>query len=79
MPLNCHLLLLGKYSVHTQRCVGMFFLSLREAFTKKSRCFSKKVPMFFQKRLIKKQKIADLSFYFEFQVVVAVVGFKWHS
>ena len=36
--------------------------------------------MFFsQKRLIKKQKIADLSFCFEFQVVVVVVGFKWHS
>ena len=26
-----------------------------------------------------KQKIADLSFCFEFQVVVAVVGFLWHS
>ena len=26
----------------------------------------------------KKQKIAELCFYFEFQVVVAVVGFKWH-
>ena len=24
-------------------------------------------------------KIADLSFCFEFQVVVVVVGFKWHS
>ena len=27
----------------------------------------------------KKQKIAELCFYFEFQVVVAVVGFKWHE
>ena len=27
----------------------------------------------------KKQKIAELCFYFEFQVVVAVVGFKWHK
>ena len=27
----------------------------------------------------KKQKIAELCFYFEFQVVVAVVGFLWHS
>lgn len=26
----------------------------------------------------KKQKIAELCFYFEFQVVVAAVGFKWH-
>ena len=27
----------------------------------------------------KKQKIAELCFYFEFQVVVAVDGFKWHK
>ncbi|ERJ79651.1 hypothetical protein HMPREF0653_00571 [Prevotella disiens JCM 6334 = ATCC 29426] len=34
---------------------------------------------FFQKIMPKKQKIAELCFYFEFQVVVAVVGFKWHE
>ena len=33
---------------------------------------------FSEKECLKRQKIADLSFYFEFQVVVAVVGFKWH-
>ena len=38
--------------------------------------FEKKV--FSEKECLKRQKIADLSFYFEFQVVVAVVGFKWH-
>ena len=38
---------------------------------------SKKVGQNFQeKELLKKQKIADLGFCFEFQVVVAVVGFK---
>ena len=31
---------------------------------------------FKEKECLKKQKIADLSFCFEFQVVVAVVGFK---
>ena len=34
---------------------------------------------FREKEWLKKQKIADLSFCFEFQVVVAVVGFKWRS
>ena len=34
---------------------------------------------FSEKEWLKKQKIADLSFCFEFQVVVAVVGFKWRS
>ena len=34
---------------------------------------------FSEKEWLKKQKIADLGFYFEFQVVVAVVGFKWRS
>jgi len=34
---------------------------------------------FRKKERLKKQKIADLSFRFEFQVVVAVVGFLWHS
>ena len=34
---------------------------------------------FIEKEWLKKQKIADLSFCFEFQVVVAVVGFLWHS
>jgi hypothetical protein len=35
---------------------------------------------FFEKKIMpKKQKIAELCFYFEFQVVVAVVGFKWHE
>lgn len=33
----------------------------------------------FYKKTDKKAKIADLSFCFEFQVVVVVVGFKWHS
>lgn len=33
----------------------------------------------FHKIMPKKQKIAELCFYFEFQVVVAVVGFKWHE
>ena len=32
-----------------------------------------------KKIMPKKQKIAELCFYFEFQVVVAVVGFKWHE
>ena len=32
---------------------------------------------FLQKERLKKQKIADLGFCFEFQVVVAVVGFSW--
>lgn len=32
-----------------------------------------------EKEGLKKQKIADLSFCIEFQVVVAVVGFLWHS
>lgn len=31
---------------------------------------------FSEKERLKKQKIADLGFCFEFQVVVAVVGFK---
>ena len=35
-------------------------------------------PLLNEKECLKRQKIADLSFYFEFQVVVAVVGFKWH-
>ena len=34
---------------------------------------------FSEKEWLKKQKIADLGFCFEFQVVVAVVGFKWRS
>ena len=34
---------------------------------------------FMKKIMPKKQKIAELCFYFEFQVVVAVVGFKWHE
>ena len=34
---------------------------------------------FEEKEGLKKQKIADLSFCIEFQVVVAVVGFLWHS
>ena len=34
---------------------------------------------FSEKEWLKKQKIADLSLCFEFQVVVAVVGFKWRS
>ena len=40
-----------------------------------------KLPMkdFEKKIMPKKQKIAELCFYFEFQVVVAVVGFKWHE
>ena len=33
---------------------------------------------FQQKERLKRQKIAKWSFYFEFQVVVAVVGFSWH-
>ena len=36
-------------------------------------------PSFELKIMPKKQKIAELCFYFEFQVVVAVVGFKWHE
>ena len=35
------------------------------------RCFQ-------EKERLKRQKIAKWSFYFEFQVVVAVVGFSWH-
>ena len=35
--------------------------------------------IFLVKIMPKKQKIAELCFYFEFQVVVAVVGFKWHE
>ena len=33
---------------------------------------------FFRKERLKRQKIAKSSICFEFQVVVAVVGFKWH-
>ena len=33
---------------------------------------------FMKKKRLKKQKIAEWCFYFEFQVVVAVVGIKWH-
>lgn len=39
----------------------------------------KELVDFLEKECLKRQKIADLSFYFEFQVVVAVVGFLWHS
>ena len=38
-----------------------------------------KFTLFEKKIMPKKQKIAELCFYFEFQVVVAVVGFKWHE
>lgn len=34
---------------------------------------------FYRKRMTKKAKNRDLGFCFEFQVVVAVVGFLWHS
>ena len=34
--------------------------------------------LFFRKERLKRQKIAKSSICFEFQVVVAVVGFKWH-
>ena len=34
--------------------------------------------LFLKKERLKRQKIAKWSFYFEFQVVVAVVGFSWH-
>ena len=40
---------------------------------------SLKIRGFSEKEWLKKQKIADLGFCFEFQVVVAVVGFKWRS
>ena len=40
---------------------------------------SLKIRVFSEKEWLKKQKIADLGFCFEFQVVVAVVGFKWRS
>lgn len=33
---------------------------------------------FLRKERLKRQKIAKSSICFEFQVVVAVVGFKWH-
>ena len=33
---------------------------------------------FYRKERLKRQKIAKSSICFEFQVVVAVVGFKWH-
>ena len=41
--------------------------------------FEFKIRGFSEKEWLKKQKIADLGFCFEFQVVVAVVGFKWRS
>jgi hypothetical protein len=34
--------------------------------------------VFIEKERLKRQKIAKSSICFEFQVVVAVVGFKWH-
>ena len=34
--------------------------------------------IFLRKERLKRQKIAKSSICFEFQVVVAVVGFKWH-
>ena len=34
--------------------------------------------LFLRKERLKRQKIAKSSICFEFQVVVAVVGFKWH-
>ena len=36
------------------------------------------VKNFMRKERLKRQKIAKSSICFEFQVVVAVVGFKWH-
>ena len=36
------------------------------------------MDIFTKKERLKRQKIAKWSFYFEFQVVVAVVGFSWH-
>ena len=37
-----------------------------------------KFQIFLRKERLKRQKIAKSSICFEFQVVVAVVGFKWH-
>ena len=37
-----------------------------------------KFQIFLRKERLKRQKIAKSSIFFEFQVVVAVVGFKWH-
>ena len=36
------------------------------------------IKYFNRKERLKRQKIAKSSICFEFQVVVAVVGFKWH-
>ena len=46
--------------------------------TSKKRFFSKNAFFFQRKERLKRQKIAKSSIYFEFQVVVAAVGFKWH-
>ena len=50
----------------------LFYCKPFPTLSPKNCCFS-------EKEWLKKQKIADLGFCFEFQVVVAVVGFKWRS
>ena len=50
---------------------------LKVFFYEKALCFRTQL-FFLRKERLKRQKIAKSSICFEFQVVVAVVGFKWH-
>ena len=57
-------------------CIGVYMNTHAKAVKNAEKRLFK--AFFSEKECLKRLKIADLSFYFEFQVVVAVVGFKWH-
>ena len=58
---------------------GVAFVGMRHLFLRNATPIQRNATPFLKKIMPKKQKIAELCFYFEFQVVVAVVGFKWHE
>ena len=62
-----------------KRQKGVAFLRMKHLKHRNATLFYRNATPFLKKEWLKKQKIADLSFCFEFQVVVAVVGFLWHS
>ena len=60
--------------MHEYFAISVHFVVFYTVFNQKPWHFA----TFFRKERLKRQKIAKSSICFEFQVVVAVVGFKWH-
>ena len=60
--------------MHEYFAISLHFVVFYTVFNQKPWHFA----TFLRKERLKRQKIAKSSICFEFQVVVAVVGFKWH-